>query len=268
MRAEHRHELKTNELAQWMDGLPVWANKHLRTIIYVSIVVVVVVAYYIYYRYQATVVTQREQTTMTALLAQLPLAKAQIARAQAGGDDRSYELVQIANTLGNISGGTKQDSVAALTLIKEAEMLRSELHFRFGTINQQEFANQIAKAKDDYTKALTALRRSPDLSLEAMARFGLGLCEEDLGNFEGAKKIYQEVATDAAYQGTTSAFAAKERLAIMDSFTQKLVLKPLPKSQMPQVAPAQPAAESPAASLVPQIEVQPEANAPGLKTTP
>jgi hypothetical protein len=262
MKAEHRHDLKTNELAAWMGTMPDWAKRHLRTVIYVSIVVIVVAGYYIYYRYQATTVAQREQANLTALLSQVPQAKAQIARAQAGGDDRSFEFVQIANTFETIANGSKQDNVNALALIKEAEMIRSEVHFRFGNIPEQEFISQVAKAKDKYTKALTFLRRTPEPSLEAMARFGLGLCEEELGSMESAKKIYQEVSTDVAYQGTTCAAAAKQRLEIMNDFAQKLALKSVPRPAAPAISPAAPGAEMPAApSLAPPMEVTPGPNA-------
>jgi len=40
MKAEHRHELKTNELAEWIAGLPEWTRKHLIIIIIVLVVVV------------------------------------------------------------------------------------------------------------------------------------------------------------------------------------------------------------------------------------
>ncbi|MCJ7728616.1 MAG: hypothetical protein MUO27_01860, partial [Sedimentisphaerales bacterium] len=62
MRAEHRHELKTNELAEWLNNLPIWAKQNLRIIIYVSAVVVIVAVSYLYHRYQKTVVAGREQT--------------------------------------------------------------------------------------------------------------------------------------------------------------------------------------------------------------
>ena len=50
-------------------------------------------------------------------------------------------------------------------------------------------------------------------------------------NIDEARKLYQEVATGAAYEGTAPAAAAKQRLAAMDSFTQKLVFKPMPRAK-------------------------------------
>ncbi len=238
MRAEHRHELKTNELAEWLGNLPIWAKQNLRMIIYVSAVVVIIALSYLYHRYQKTVVAKREQTAATGLMAQLPQQKAQIAQAQAQGVDVSYMLLQMADDLDNIAGNTKEDAVAAMTLIKEAEILRTELHFRLGTVSQQDLATQINRAKENYTKAInTYLKRSPNRSLEALANLGLGLCEEELGNFEEARKLYDEVATGAAFEGTTAAAAAKQRLTSMDFFKQKLVLEPAPAAAAESPAP-------------------------------
>jgi tetratricopeptide (TPR) repeat protein len=245
MRAEHRHELKQNALAEWLSDLPQWAMQNLRTISYISAVVVIVVAYIIWYRYQKTVVTAREQNAITSLLSQLPQQKAQIAQAQAQGMDVSYTLLQMANELDSIAGSSKNDAVAALALIKDAEILRTELHFRLGAISQQDLTNQVNRAKENYTKALDVLKRSPNKTLEGMAKLGLGLCEEELGNFDQAKVLYNEIATDARFQGTTPAAAAKQRLETMDLFKQKIVLLPEPK--------AAPAVTEPNMTAQPQI---------------
>ena len=57
MDTEHRHELKTNELADWLANLPQWAKENTGTIAYVAIVIIIVavVAYMKYYRPAAAV---------------------------------------------------------------------------------------------------------------------------------------------------------------------------------------------------------------------
>lgn len=121
MKAEHRHELKTNELAEWLSNLPIWTGQHLRTIIYVAVVLVLVVASYFYHRYQKTVVSSRDQNATTILLSQVPYLKAGIARDQAKGTDRSYTLLQMADELDTIANRTKEDAVAALALSRRAK---------------------------------------------------------------------------------------------------------------------------------------------------
>jgi len=230
MKAEHRHELKTNDLAIWLGNLPNWANQNLRTIIYVLVVVVLVLASSFYYRYQKTSVAEREQNNLTALVSQMPQQKAYIAQKQLEGQDNAYILFQFNDQLDSVAKNASNDAVAAMALIKSAEVLRTELHFRFGAVSQQDITTQIGKAKDYYTKAInTYLKRSPNPALEAVAKTGLGLCEEELGNPDAARKLYQEVATGAAYEGTAPAAAAKQRLVVMDSFPEKIALKPMPR---------------------------------------
>lgn len=262
MKAEHRHELKTNELAQWLSSLPAWAQQNLRTIIYVTVVVVIVAAYTFWYYYQKGVLGGREQANMTALLTQIPQLKAYIAQTQTEGADNSYMLMQPVNGLEQIAAGAKNDSVAALTLIKQADILRTELHFRPGPVSRQDLENQINRAKGYYTKALVEhLERNPNRSLEAMAKLGLGLCEEELGNLDQARKIYDELATGATFEGTTSAAAAKQRLILMGTFNQKIVLMPTPRPVT--AAPTEPPAILPAPES--QVQIAPETNAQVLK---
>jgi hypothetical protein len=239
MKAEHRHELKTNELAVWLGNFPTWANQNLTTIIYVTVAVVLVLASLFYYRYQKTVVAAREQGNLTTLLSELPQQKTYIAQKQMRGEDNAFTLLNLTDGFDGIAKSASSDAVAAMALIKNAEIMRTELQFRFGSVSQQDIATQIGKAKENYTKALdTYLKRSPNTSLEAIAKVGLGLCEEELGNPDGARKLYQEVATGAAYEGTTPAAAAKQRLVAMNSFTEKLVLKPMPRTKIQMQVPA------------------------------
>ncbi|MHC4595136.1 MAG: hypothetical protein ACYS19_09345, partial [Planctomycetota bacterium] len=79
--------------------------------------------------------------------------------------------------------------MAALALIKQAEALRTELHYRPGTVSKEDLTAQINQAKAGYADAIE--RSSFNPSLMAKAKFGLGLCEEELGNFAEAEQIYQ-----------------------------------------------------------------------------
>ncbi len=264
MKAKHRHELKTNELAEWLANLPLWAKQNLRMIIYASVVAVLVLGSFIYHRYQKTVISARERTTLTALLGQLPPQKAEVARSQADGVDLSYMLLQVAGSIENIASRTKQDHVAALALIKNAELLRIELQFRTDKVSRQDLANQINRAKDNYTKALdTYLKKSPFASLEAAARLGLGLCEEELGNFDQARQLYEQLVADPNLEGTTGIAAANKRLDLMDSFEEKIALKPAPKLPETIQIPINPSStgEEPLQLTIPE----PNVTLPGLE---
>jgi tetratricopeptide (TPR) repeat protein len=235
MKAEHRHELKTNELAQWIANLPQWAKENTTTIIYVSVLVAVVAGLYFWKVYEKRIVSSREQLEFTNLVSEISQGKTQILQAQAQGVDTSYTLIQAADTLQNIAKNVKNEQMAALALIKEAEILRMELHYRLGNIREQDLTDQINRAKDSYMKAIEKSSTNP--SLTAIAKFGLGLCEEELGNSEQARQIYSEIAENADFESTVAAAQAKQRLLTMADYQQPVVLKPSPK-QTP-VAPAE-----------------------------
>lgn len=227
MKPGHRHQLKTNELAEWISNLPQWAKENAKTIIYISVLAVVVAAVYFWKMYEKRVVSVREQLELTSLISQLSAGKTQILQAQAQGVDISYILIQVANNLQNIAQNAKEEQIAALALIKRAEALRMELHYRLGGVSKQDLTAQINRAKDSYTKAIEKSSTNP--SLMATAKLGLGLCEEELGNFEQARKIYSEIIANADFKGTVAATEAKQRLYTMADYQQKVVFKPAPK---------------------------------------
>jgi tetratricopeptide (TPR) repeat protein len=228
MKAEHRHELKTNELAEWIVNFPQWAKENATTIIYVSVLIVVVAGVYFWKVYEKRVVSDREQLEFTNLVSQVSQGKTQILQAQAQGIDTSYILIQAADNLQNTAAqNAKDEQMAAMALIKEAETLRMELHYRLGSISSGDLTAQINRAKDSYTKAIEKSSTNP--SLMAAAKLGLGLCEEELGNFEQARQIYSEIAANADFESTVAAAQAKQRLLTMADYQQTVVFKPSPK---------------------------------------
>ncbi len=255
MKAEHRHELKTNELAEWLINFPQWAKENAKMIIYLSVLVVVFAGLYFWKVYEKRVISDREQLDFTNFISQISQGKTQIIQAQAQGVDTSYTLIQAADNLKNIAQDTKNEQMAAMALIKEGDMLRMEMHYRLGTMSAEDIVAQTNRAKDCYTKALEKSSTNP--SLTATAKFGLGLCEEDLGNFEQARQIYSEITEDPGFESTVAAAEAKMRLLTMADYQSKVVFKPSPIKQ------------TPAALTQPEIKLQsPEGSQQGVPEVP
>ena len=231
MKSEHRHELKTNELAEWIANLPQWTRENLRTIIYVSVVAVLVIGSSLWYWRKRTVETVQRHLEFTSLIGRLSQNKLQILMAQPRGMDASYMLIETAGALQTTAEGTKDDQMAALALIKRAEALRAGLHYRQITVSQTEVQTAINGAKAAYIKALEKASTNP--SLKAMAEFGLGLCAEELGNFDEARQIYRDIAENSDFEGTTTAAKAKQRLETMADYQQRIVFRASPKPQPP-----------------------------------
>jgi len=230
MKSDHRHELKTNELAEWLGNLPEWTKENLSTIIIVIVVVVAAGALYGWRLYSKNVVLVREQTEFTDLINQVSGGKIQILQGQqAQGRDLSFILLQPANNLQNFAQKTNHKQMAALALIKRAEALRAELHY--GNPEEQYFTSQINLAQTCYTEALEKSSKNPTLA--AAAKFGLGLCEEELGNFEQARQTYREIAENSEFENTLAAVQAKRRLETMADYEKKIVFMPAPKPPEP-----------------------------------
>ncbi len=236
MKSEHRHELKTNELAEWIANFPQWARENMKMIIYVSVFTIAVGGSFFWHKYTKNVIAVQKQVELLTLVNTMLQSKVQLLGAQARGVDVSYMLMQPADNLKNFAQKTKDNQMAALALIKRAEAIRTELHYRLDTVTSQDRQTQLSLAKTDYTEAFEKSSDNP--SLRAAARFGLGICEEDLGNFEKAKQIYRDITENADFQGTTAVAQAKMRLRTMADYQQKIVFKPAPKQA--QIEPIRP----------------------------
>jgi len=248
MKAEHRHELKTNELARWIANFPNWAKENVKPIIYVSTLVIVVAAV-LFWMYEKRGVSVRKQLRLTNLISQISQNRAQIIYAQTQGIDASYMLIRAADDLQAATQDTKNDHMAALALIKQAEALRTELHYRLGAVRPQEVVSQINQAMAGYKNAVEKCSTNP--SLLAMAQLGLGLCEEELGNFERAKQIYNDIATNTDLESIVAAAQAKLRLDTIADYQQKVVFSQASKAEPAQILKPQIRLESPE---VPQTE--------------
>jgi tetratricopeptide (TPR) repeat protein len=262
MKAKHRHELKTNELAEWLLNLPQWAKQNLRTIIYVSALIIIVVGAYFWKRYEKNVVMVQRRINLTDLMAGLSQQKLEIIRAQQQERDYSFMLIQVADKLQDGAPAVKNDWMAALALIKRGEALRAELHYRLGAVGKREVTAQMAGAKTAYTEAATLAAGNP--SLVAAARFGEGLCEEELGNFEQAQQVYRAIIGNPLFEGTLAAGQAAHRLDIMADYRQKVVFRPPPKQ--PSTEPLQPEMELKAPDLAEETQAPNSTSGTGLVT--
>jgi hypothetical protein len=248
MKSEHRHELKTNELAEWLANFPEWLKENYKSIIAIVAIIIAVFGFYRWRRYDKDVVQVRESDEFTSLLNSASSEKMQVAARQSQGMDSSHYLIPLAANLKTFAENTSRKDMAALALIKEAETLRAELHYRLAEIGKEDFADQIERIKASYNEA--ALKASSNPLLMAAAKFGLGLCAEELGDFDEARQIYQEIASNSSFEGTVYVVQAQQRMKYMPDYRNEVVFKPGPKKE-------------PAVATQPTIRVEPfDANMP------
>lgn len=233
MDAEHRHGLKTNELAKWINNFPQWITKNAKFLIYAIVVLVLVAGSYLYHHRKTGNVSEKK-LAFTQLATSIAQTNSRIVQASGQGIDLSYNLLRTADDMANSAEQADNPDMAAMAYIKRGDVLRAELLYRSENISQQDIEAQIALAKESYNKAL---EKSPsNLSLSAQATFGLGICEEEIGNFDGAKEIYKKIIETPMFEGTTAAAAAKTRINTMDDFRERLTFRPAPATIDPNTA--------------------------------
>ncbi|MHC4842759.1 MAG: tetratricopeptide repeat protein, partial [Planctomycetota bacterium] len=231
MKSQHRHELKTNVLAEWLVNFPHWFKENLNMVIYVAVglVIIAVVSGYFWYIRNVQVVVQMTEFTNTVL--GVDQLKMRVINDQIRGSDSSYVLLDSANQLEMMAQNAREDGMAALGFIKNAELIRTELHYRSRVVDKAAEKRQINNAKKRYSQAIVKSASIP--SLKASAQYGLGLCEEELGNFDEARKIYDEITNTEEFEGTTAAYQAKQRLEQMENYLEPVAFQPRPLAPEP-----------------------------------
>ncbi|MFH1615774.1 MAG: hypothetical protein ABIG61_11925 [Planctomycetota bacterium] len=221
MKSTRRHDLKTNELADWVAHVPRLWDEHKRMIIYIAAVGILVLAAWYFKIHRVRLEAQAERQEIARLIGEYDRIKTEIVRAMGEGIDRSAELLRIAANLETAIENLDDDYLASLGSIKRAEALRAELHYRSDNPERQVVVYQIDQAKQSYENALA--RAGNDPVLTASAKLGLGICEEELGNFDAAKDIYLEIADNPDFVGTTALAQARMRLETLDDYKEKIV---------------------------------------------
>jgi hypothetical protein len=268
MKSDHRHELKTNELADWIANFPEWAEKNRNSIIAAAAVILLAGFVYFWSFYHRDAVVARNETRLTGLIEQVSQQMNNVARAAMQNNDQAMALLPVAQDLQDFAQKSSNSNMAALALIQRGAALRAELHYRLTEAGKDDQVTQIGKAQASYQQALDRKPSSP--ALAAAANYGLGLCEEELGNFDKAGEIYREVAKKPEYAGTTAQAAAAYRLQVMNDYRTELVFQPAPpKPVLPAVPPIQ---IQPGAAQAPTVQMKPgdssKASAPTVQVKP
>lgn len=241
MKSEERHELKTNELAEWIANFPEWAKENTSNIAYVAIVIIIVgvAAYFKWYRPAHTI--SREQIEMSQLAGQVGMGKIQIAASKEQTQANPEIFRNMADRLGAVAGQLSRPEYAAFALIKQGEALRAELHYASADFaaDPNAMAFQVNKAKTCYQQAFE--KAGTNAQLAAMAQFGLGLCAEEMGKAQDAQKIYRDITTNEAYAGTVIVSMARERAADMSDYKGPFVFVEKPQTPAASVMPEMPA---------------------------
>jgi len=229
MDSEHRHELKTNELANLISHSGEFIRKNYMQIIGV-ILIVVALALWGPIKGFKNKAKQKEQAAATEVIEQLSQSKAAAMRSQDQNMGASNALLVSANALEIEAKKAKNPLLSAIALIKRGEALRADLHFRSSEVDPAEIKSYIEQARQAYNSAIEKAKSRPGGNVfEAMANFGLGLCAEEMGNLKKAKEIYRSIISQPDYEGTVYPNQAQLRLDSIDDSKGKFVFVSQPK---------------------------------------
>jgi tetratricopeptide (TPR) repeat protein len=220
MKAEHRHELKTNELADWIVHFPQWFEENRTSVIVGAVIIAGLIAYTIFFYSRQGVVWEQKQAMTTSLLEQLTWQKETVLQGRVQGLGVSDIFLNTVGSLGAAAEETENPLLSALAMIKKAEALRAELHYRPKVAELDVQKYQLEQAKSIYEQALAKAKSEPGIA--AMAEYGIALCFEDMGDFEGAQKLYGKIADSAEYQGSSFAARAKFRAKVLSDYEEKV----------------------------------------------
>jgi len=259
MDSEHRHELKTNELADYIRQTPDFIKRNASTLIGVTLIVIGLVTWPMFSRMRAASDTAKAAAVAESIQ---NLERDIFAVIQAGEKDAEARrqatsaLLVSANALLDQADKTKDANIAALARIKAAQALRAELHFRADIIDVQEAHTRVGQAQEAYKKAADT---ATNATLKAMAQFGLGLCAEELGQRDEAAAIYKAIIDTPKYAATVFPTQAQHRLDGLDENLSTVTFAP---------APLEAATAAPEAAATPDVVGQTEVAAPAPAAEP
>lgn len=259
MDAEHRHELKTNELADWIGHFPDFCRKNAKTIIGVGFIIAAVVVFFYSHRVRAKSRFEQEAQAIS-LIERLDYSKLMTIQGQQTNTAAAGSILRSAEMLKFAAAEAKSPHIAALLLIKQGNALRSDLHYRAEEVDADIIGNQITEARTVYENAL--IQAQGNNTLVAMANFGLGMCAEEIGDYTKAEKIYNSIITDASFAGTVLPQQAQDRLDnIADNKMRFVFVAAPPKPEI--VMPEDIKIESPTPKPVLPDTPKPDAKGPG-----
>ena len=219
MDSQHRYELKTNELAEGLKHLPGLLKDNANAIIGIILIGAALITWPMFNKMSR----QKDIAQQTEITQSIQMMDRDVyAVLQAPADDMLAKSEALDALLVNADALLEKVSeidnrnLAALAQIKAAQAIRTELHLR-QEVDVEMLERQIQKAEEAYQKALSTANTP---TITAMAKFGLALCSEELGQTDQAAELYQQIVEDENYKATVFPTQAQRRLDTLSDNTE------------------------------------------------
>lgn len=247
MKAEERHKLHTNELAESLAELPQQIRAHGRSIITAVLALLIVGTAVLWWRHSKTAAATRRADTFQQLLQQAEqmqmLAMQLASQDPASGAQlygQQYDPAGLADSLGKLAADAAGTPLGAAALAYQAEVVRSELLLAPSSDEQTAQAT-CQRAEALYQRVLADYpQHTPQVG---MAQLGLGLLAEQTRQWDTARQIYDQIVAQAddKFAGTAWPQLARRRLAMLDDLAEPIHFAPTPEPpalDMTMTAPA------------------------------
>lgn len=260
MDSKERHEMMTNELADWMGQVPDFLKQYQNLLIGAALIVIGLLSWPILNRWRQQSDFAVE-TEISGVLDSLEVGKFLAVRQQPQDtqqDSAAGSFLVAANSLADQAKKAPSDDLAAIVLIKRGQALRADLLYRREMIPAETVSAQIKQAQEAYQQAFDKAHLPV---VKAMAQFGMGICSEEFGQLEQAKGIYQKIVDEPSYAGTPLPAIAKGRIGKMTDNNIKYSFVEKPKEK-PAATPTTASAAPTGASIAPSSTESPAKTEP------
>lgn len=231
MDSEHRHELKSNDLADFLTHLPEFYKKNSNIILGLTLIIIALITAPMFSK-MARQKEMAEQSQVSDGISQLNQSIGNTF--QNAEEDTSAALDAILVNAQNLSDeAAKLDGdAAAMAYIKAGQAYRIELHLKKEIIGADKVADQVQKAEIAYNNA-AAKAKTP--TLKAMAQLGLSLCAEERGQTEQAKTLYQAIVDDETFAATALPKQAQIRIDALEENSETFTFVKAPEEPVPPI---------------------------------
>lgn len=231
MDSDHRHELKTNELADLLTHFPQFLKRNANTLIGLALIIIGLVTWPLLSKMSR----EKELAEDTRVSQSIQMLGQDIGAALQALQNNPEQLNSALNTilanaeaLLDLSAETDNPNLSALASIKAAQAIRTELHLRNNQVSAETVNEQTQKAQEAYEKAA---QKATQPSLQAMAQFGIGLCAEERGQAEQARDIYNDIVANEAFEPTVFPKMAQLRLDTLEENTESFTFADIPETE-------------------------------------
>jgi tetratricopeptide (TPR) repeat protein len=215
MKADHRHELQTNELAAWLESAADKTKPYARAIVGICVAVAIIVAVYMY-------VGALERRSTTAAAEQL------IAAIQFGTPAEFQTLI-------DQHRGTQPAALAQLLLAERLLDQGADALY----VDKPAARENLLKASDAFQSAEQNVR---DPMLRSWALYGVGRAHESMGDLDRARSDYEKMIKE--YPDSSLTEPARTHLARLNSMPTKefydWFAKQDPRPPLPEKEPGTP----------------------------